>query len=58
MALPIVSEGRNMLPVYYRLSSNSVPHENSHKENAEVHAVAMIVLQRINRRRLLTPRPC
>lgn len=38
------------LPVDYCLSSNSVPHENPHKENAQVHTVSMIVLRKINKR--------
>lgn len=37
------------LPVYYGLSSNSVSHENPHKENAQVHTVSMIVLHKINK---------
>lgn len=40
------------LPVNDCLSSNSVSHENPHKENAQVHTVSMIVLRKINNRQL------
>lgn len=51
-AAPEGKDGGRILPVYHCLSPDPVPHKNPHEEDAEVHAVAMTVLQ-INRRHLL-----